>query len=500
MSFSEPTPTTVAAVDLGSNSFHMKVADLQGSQFVVVDRMREMVQLASGLDDQDVISVAARDRALRCLERFGQRLRGLSSEAVRAVGTNTLRRARKPDDFLEAAQGALGHPIDIIAGREEARLIYLGVSHNVTQDEEQLLVMDIGGGSTEFIIGRRFTPLMTESLYMGCVSMSRIHFPGGMVDKKAMRAAVVEAQQELEPIQAAYARTGWDAAIGASGTFLAIEHILKERGWSKHGINRAGIQKLRDELISIGKMSKFNCKPIREARVPTLPGGVAISLAVFEALELDQIETSSGALREGILYDLLGRYGQGDVRGETIEDLSRRYGVDRVQAGRVERTALYLRAQVAESWRLRKEKYGNLLTWAARLHELGLMIAHNQYHKHGAYVLEHADMPGFSVQEQRVLALLVRAHRRKFPASLIEKLPGRSGERAEHLCVLLRLAVVLHRSRLDTQLPSFRAKADRRQLKLTFPEGWLESHPLTAADLAEEADYLRPWNIRLRFS
>ena len=471
MSFTELRPTTVAAIDLGSNSFHMKVADIQGAQFVVVDRMREMVQLASGLDERDVLSKPARERALRCLERFGQRLRALPTEAVRAVGTNTLRRARAPDNFLHAAEEALGHPIEVIAGREEARLIYLGVSHNVTQDEEQLLVMDIGGGSTEFIIGRRFTPLMTESLYMGCVSMSRTHFADGVIDKRRMRAAVMDARQELEPIQAAYVRTGWDAGFGASGTFLAIEHVLKERGWAKHGITRTGLEKLRDELIQVGRISKFDCKPIRDERMPTLPGGVAIGLAIFESLQIDRIETSSGALREGLLYDLLGRYGQGDVRGETIDDLSRRYGVDHSQAARVERTALYLRAQVAESWRLRKEKYGNFLTWAARLHELGLMIAHNQYHKHGAYVLEHADMPGFSVPEQRVLAVLVRAHRRKFPTALIESLPGPTGERVAHLSLLLRLAVVLHRSRVETNLPIFEAEANGRQLRLTFPQG-----------------------------
>ncbi|MCH9669846.1 MAG: Ppx/GppA family phosphatase [Gammaproteobacteria bacterium] len=493
----ELSPATVAAVDLGSNSFHMKVADVQSDQFLVIDRMREMVQLAAGLDEHGNISDEARDRALRCLEKFGQRLRGMPSEAVRAVGTNTLRRARGAAAFLEDAQTALGHPIDIIAGREEARLIYLGVSHSVTQDEEQLLVIDIGGGSTEFIIGRRFTPLMTESLYMGCVGMSQAHFSGGIVDRKRMKAAELEALQQLEPIQAAYSRTGWDAAIGASGTLLALEQILRERGWQEHGIDLAGLRKLRDELIDAGKMSKFSSKSLREARVPTLPGGLAIALAMFQALDIDRLETSGGALREGLLYDLLGRHGQGDVRGATIADLSRRYGVDAAQANRVERTALFLRAQVAPAWRLRKEKYGNILSWAAQLHELGLMIAHSQYHKHGAYVLENADMPGFSLQEQGLLATLVRAHRRKFPLTLVGSLPGVASERAERLCVLLRLAVVMHRSRVEIHLPAFEAKADGKNLTLKFPSGWLAEHPLTAADLAEEAQSLSASGVRL---
>ena len=496
----EGLPELVAAIDLGSNSFHMKIARVVGGELQVVDRMREMVRLAAGLDASKRVTPEAAERALACLARFGQRLRELPSDRVRAVGTNTFRRARDGAGFLAAAEDALGHPIEVIDGREEARLIYLGVSHGIAADERQRLVVDIGGGSTELIIGRHFSALHTESLYMGCVSSSLAHFADGRIRRAGMRAAELDATQELDPIQAHYRAVGWEAAIGASGTVRAIDALLRVRGWSAEGITREGLRRLRDALVDAGRVEALERLGVEPARAAVFPGGVAILSAIFETLRIRRMSATDSALRDGVLYDLIGRLQHHDVRDTTIRNLSRRFQVDTGQAERVERSALYLLAQVAKSWRLRRPRYRDWLSWAARLHEVGLDIAHNQYHKHGAYLLWHGDLPGFSRQDKQALSLLVRAHRRKFPDGAFETLGERRAERVMYLAIVLRLAVVLHRGRSDLWIPGIVAQASPRTLRLAFPPGWLEAHPLTRAELGHEADYLSATGVKLRIN
>ena len=492
-------PEFVAAVDLGSNSFHMKVARVVEGELQVVDRMREMVRLAAGLDEAKRITGEAAERAIHCLGRFGQRLRDLPSGNVRAVGTNTFRRARGSGAFLAEAERALGRPIEVLDGREEARLIYLGVSHGIAADERQRLVVDIGGGSTELIIGRGFTPLHTESLYMGCVSQSLTHFAGGRIRRGSMRAAELEATQELDPIRARYREVGWDAAFGASGTVRAIDRSIRERGWSRGGITRCALHRLRDALADAGHVDALGSLGVEADRAAVFPGGVAILCAVFDTLGIRQMSAAEGALREGVLYDLIGRFRHHDVRDATIRNLSRRFQIDTGQAARVERTALCLYRQVAKAWRLRKPRYRDWLSWAARLHEVGLDIAHNQYHKHGAYLLEHADLPGFSRQDKQALSVLVRAHRRKFPTGAFDALDPRRTQRVRHLAILLRVAVVLHRRRSGAGIPDLVADAGADLLHLAFPSGWREAHPLTSAGLDQEAEYLAAARFRLRF-
>ena len=496
----EGLPELVAAVDLGSNSFHMKIARVVGGELQVVDRMREMVRLAAGLDADNHVTGEAAERALKCLARFGQRLRELPSENVRAVGTNTFRRARDGAEFLSAAEGALGHPIEIIDGREEARLIYLGVSHGIAADERRRLVLDIGGGSTELIIGSHFSALHTESLYMGCVSSSLAHFGDGRIRRAGMRAAELDATAELEPIQARYRAVGWEAAIGASGTIRAIDALLRAQGWSSRGITREGLRRLRDALIDASRVEALTRLGVEADRAAVFPGGVAILAAVFETLRIRNMTATDSALRDGVLYDLIGRLKHHDVRDSTIRNLSRRFQVDTEQAERVERTALYILQQVSKAWRLRRPQYRDWLSWAARLHEVGLDIAHNQYHKHGAYLLEHGDLPGFSRQEKQALSVLVRAHRRKFPAGAFGELGKHWAERATHLAIVLRIAVVLHRGRSDAGMPGIVVQAGSRGLRLAFPPGWLDAHPLTFAELGHEADYLSVTGIKLRFT
>jgi exopolyphosphatase / guanosine-5'-triphosphate,3'-diphosphate pyrophosphatase len=489
----------IAAVDLGSNSFHMIVAQVSERRLQVIDRLKEMVRLAAGLDERNFLSNEIMDQAIECLRRFGQRLRGIPSDKVRAVGTNTLRKARNRAKFLARAEHALGHPIEIIAGREEARLIYLGVSHNLEDGGERRLVIDIGGGSTELILGQQFKPERMDSLYIGCVELSNRLFKDGRIDTKRMRAAEIAALQEFEPVKANYRRLGWDCVIGASGTILAIHDIVANAGWSKEGITVETLDKLRKSLIHAGHVERLALQGLQPERAPVFPGGVAILSAAFEALEIERMRAASGALREGLLYDLLGRIHHEDVREGTIENVMHRYQINRDQVQRVANTALYLLAQTSGSWGIKEEEYTRLLHWAASLHEIGLAISYSQYQKHGAYLVQNLDMPGFSQDEQQLLAVLIRGHRRKYPVAELGNLPRSAAKAVRYLCLLLRLSVVLHRSQTDQPLPSIQLEASDANIKLLFPAGWLDRHPLTRADLEQEANYLAVAGIELRF-
>lgn len=493
-------PDFIAAVDLGSNSFHMIIARVTDGHLQVIERMREPVRLAAGLNERGRLGKAAQRRALACLERFGQRLRALPYGRVRVVGTNTLRRARKAEEFIAAAESALGHPIEVISGQEEARIIYLGVSHSLAPSAERRLVVDIGGGSTELIIGESFEPVHMESLYMGCVSMTRQHFPDGAITRSAVARAELAARVELEAVENRFRELGWQAAIGASGTMLAVAEVTRAARWSEGDITRPALQKLRKALIAAGHVRKLSLPGLSAERAQVFPGGVAILLAVFDALGLERMGTSEGALREGLLYDLIGRIRHEDVRERTVRALSVRYHVDERQADRVERTALACLAQVARDWDCTEAEDADMLRWAARLHEIGLAIAHSQYHKHGAYIVANSDLAGFSWREQRLLAALIRGHRRRFPEEVFAELPPSLVTRAQRLCVLLRLAVQLRHSRSDTAIPDFRLSASEKGLRLRFPKGWLERHPLTRADLAQEAQYLAEAKIELKFA
>lgn len=495
---SEPMPQPIAAIDLGSNSFHLIVAEPQNGRFKVLDRMREVIRLASGMDADNRLTEAAQARALACLERFGERVRHLPHASVRAVGTNALRRARNATSFLRKAEAALGHPIDVVSGIEEARLIYLGVAHGLAEATGLRLVMDIGGGSTELIIGQRFEPIAMESLHMGCVSMTERHFDDGRIDAKRMRAAVIAARQEFEPIEAAFRNHGWQSAIGASGSLLAIAEALSAHGWSDDGITFAGMQKLREAVIDIGTIDGLSALNVREDRQPVFIGGMAIALAAFEELGIESMQVSDSALREGVLYDFMGRIHDEDARARTVAHLMERFTVDRQHLARVTATAHALFAQVVTAWALDPNEHARILEWAASLHEIGTTVSHSQYHKHGAYLLQHLDMPGFSRGEQRRLAFLVRAHRRKFPVAELTVLSDEDKLLLPKLAVLLRLAVLLHRPRRAAPLPALVFSAEDNVLKLTVPKDWLDDHALVAADLEQEASYLKAVNFKLK--
>jgi exopolyphosphatase/guanosine-5'-triphosphate,3'-diphosphate pyrophosphatase len=458
-----------------------------------------MVRLADGLDDRQLLSIDAQWRALACLRRFGQRLRELDSEDVRAVGTNTLRAADNAAGFIEQAEQALGHPIDIISGIEEARLIYLGVARSRGSDDGRRLVVDIGGGSTELILGSALDASRMNSFYMGCVSMSRQFFADGKVSDRAMVAAETTARQELEPVEKMYLCDHWDTALGASGTIKAAARIAFENGWCKEEgvVSKSALKQIKKALLEAGCTDKLALKGLDDNRRPVLPGGIAILRAVFSTFGIDVMRVSSGALREGLLYDLLGRIRHEDVRDHSVRALTKRSGADAEQAGRVRETALQLYRMVATDWKLDNEELEQMLAWASDLHEVGKMVAFNQYHKHGEYIIRNANLDGFSQQEQLLLGVLVRAHRRKFPADAFRLVPKRWTRQAIRLAILLRLAVTLNRGRSDVQLPGIGIKGGKSTITLDIQKDWLEFHPLTRADLASEAEYLAAVNYKL---
>ena len=493
-------PDVLAAVDLGSNSFHMVVGRYSHGQITIVDRLRETVRLAAGLDDQDRLSREATGRALACLERFGQRLHDMKAERVRVVGTNTLRKARRKGAFLDRAREALGHPIEIISGVEEARLIYLGVAHTTPSEGGHRLVIDIGGGSTELIIGEGFAARRLESLYMGCVSMTTAWFADGEITEKRFKRARTAAELEFEPVMARFRRSEWDAAFGASGTMRSVSDVLLAHGAPNGDITREGVEWLLAECLRAGDVKRLKLPGLAGDRQEILPGGLAIIVSAFHMLGIESMRVADGALREGLLYDLVGRLTDEDARARSVRSMEGRFHVDGAQADRVEATVLAFLRQVRETWDLPEPLAELALRWAARLHEIGLDIAHAQYHRHGAYLLQYGDMPGFPREEQRLLAVLVGGHRRKLNREQYEDLVPPWHLKAESLVVLLRLAVLLHRGRGPRSLPQIDLAARGRSLELTFPKSWLAEHPLTAADLEQEVDYLRATGFRLRVS
>lgn len=482
-------PQRFAAIDLGSNSFHLLVANYQHERLQVVARLGEKVQLAAGLDDDGLLNEAAIQRALDCLGRFAPFLSDIPHGNLRIVGTNALRDARNSQAFIERAEAQLGHAIEIIAGREEARLIYLGAAHALAENGRRLIV-DIGGGSTEFIIGEAFEPKALESLRMGCVTFSRRFFPDGELNEKRMRRAEIAALSELANIQRPYQRLGWDDPVGSSGTIKAAASVLHAYGDTPHEgvITRSGLKKLRERLLKCKQLDKVELDGLKADRAKVFPAGIAILGAIFEAFDLTQMRFADGALREGVLYDMAGRNSAEDSRSKSLESLKRIYDVDTRQGANVADTAERLFNQVRHAWSLGPAQARHL-QWASHVHEIGLAISHSQFHRHGAYLLEHSDLAGFSRPEQRQLAFLVRAHRRKFPLKEWQALPETQQASAQKLARLLRLAVLFNHSRPEATPALPLLNVDSDSLTITLPES--DEPTLLSTDLEQEQAFMQ---------
>lgn len=487
----------IAAVDLGSNSFRMVIAQIvetqSGVQLRPVDTLRESVKLAAGLNSEKFLDADTMARGLAAIRRFGERLRFFSPMQVRAVATNTLRVARNADVFIKQAQQALGFPIEVIAGREEARLVYVGAAHGAPACNSNRLVIDIGGGSTEFIIGEGYEPELMESLYIGCVSHSQKFFAKGAVDKFSFKQAELAASQEIEILAKEYRKKGWSQAVGSSGTARAIAELIALNGFdgSPHDlptgdaggvITRDGLEKLKKHLIESEYVQNSNLIGLKSDRRMVLPGGIAIMIAAFDELRIESMEIVEAALRMGVLYDFLGRAQHHDMRFVTVEQFMQRYGVDVEQAKRVKSFAVSFLQQFPKPATEDRENNIALLGWAAKLHEIGLTISHNGYHKHSAYIATNADMPGFSKNDQARLAALLLGHTGK-----LGKLSSSNAFIDWRMLFCLRLAYVLSRRRVDEEMPQMLIQATQKGFKLSIPKAWIEKRPLTEFSLKKEA-------------
>lgn len=485
MPYSQP-PKLLAAVDLGSNSFRCLIGRVLesplGHQVYPLDSLKEVVRLAGGLDDNNRLDVASQTRAILALQRFGERLRSFSPDRVRAVATNTLRVAVNGADFMKTAQAALGFPIEVIGGQEEARLIFKGVAHSLPRDERTRLIVDIGGGSTEFIIGRNDVPQLMESVYVGCVEISRKFFPDGSITRSGFKAAILAAREEIQVIRQAFRSTGWDDALGSSGTARAIAEVLSLNGFTEKGITSAGLEKLRAALIRAERAQDANLAGLRPDRIPVFAGGVAIMSAIFEELGIELMQYGEGALRLGVLYDLIGRSQQEDMRKISVDQAMRRYGVDPQHARRIGELALALWRQVALGSDEERDNIENELIWAACLREIGLSISHNSFHRHSAYIVSNADLPGFSKQEQAAVAALVLGQHGKL--AKVQPQLINPAARAALLC--FRLACLFYRGRAALELPAIALAAAGTGYQLSLSQAWLSLHPLTEYGLFQE--------------
>ncbi len=488
----------LAAVDLGSNSFHLIVARYRLGALQMLDRLRDGVQLSAGINAEGRLDRPHRQAALASLAQFGQRVAHLPANRVRAVATNAVRRLAAPGDFLQAAEDALGHPIEVVAGREEARLIWLGAANTLPATDARRLLVDIGGGSTEFVIGQGMEPLQTESVQVGCVDTTRRFFASGRISGKRWRRAQREVGMLLQQFSADYRQLGWAQAYASSGTAQAIAGVLGDGILPAAVITRSALDGVVESILRAGHVDRINLPGLSPERNATIAGGVVIMQTLFEALGVEEVAICDAAMREGLLWDLVGRMRGSDPRSATIAALAERYGVDTDQARRVEETAMELFDQVREPWSLDAHAR-EWLTWSARVHEIGLDISHSKHHRHAGYILAHADLPGFSQQEQGELAIVVANHRRKPARDAFEQIPGPQRAAVRATVALLRLAVLLRRGRDAARLPALQLEsAGARRLVLHLPAQWCRQHPLTMADLGQEKRYLEALGIRLK--
>ena len=489
----------VAAVDLGSNSFHMIIASLEDNGTLkVIDKIKEMVRLGAGLDYRNYLDAETQTRALDCLSRFSQRLQNIDNKDIRIAGTNTLRIAKNANKFIKKAKKILNYKIDIISGREEARLVYHGAVYSLAELGNKRLVVDIGGGSTEVIIGSDNKPKKLESLNMGCVSITKKFFPDGVITKSRIKAADIFSRQKVIAIADEYLKTGWDQCVGTSGSIRSISKVLLAAGITNGVITDEGLKALLDKLLEFELINNIKLQGLNSDRQPVFIGGLIVLNAVFKVLKLKEMTSSDGALREGLMLDIVGRIKHHDIREISVAQLASRYDVREKHAKNVITSCRYLYENVAKTWSLKDENHYLLLIWAAQLHEIGLAISHSGYNKHGAYLALNSDMPGFSVQEQQLLSLFIRFHKSKFQLDDFEYFSPKYRKVIFYLLVILRIAVILNRSIPEYKEPDFVLEAKKKSLTLKFPEYWFDENPLTMADLENEIDYLSEIGFTLK--
>jgi len=477
----------LAAVDLGSNSFRLEIGKVDGAHIARHGYWKETVRLAAGLDESNKLSKKSIDLAVETLARMNERLRGMKNEHVRAVGTQTLRQARNLDEFLLEAQHALGFPIEVISGREEARLVFEGCMHALPPSTARRLVVDVGGASTEVVVGKGFVADSAESFKVGCVNTSLRFFKDGRIDRASLKRAQVAACAEFEEAVSVFSRGQWDEAFGSSGTAGAVSDILRTQGWTDGTITAQGLLTLRYALLDAGEIKRIRLAGMKPDRQEVLTGGVAVLSAVFESFGITEMRPARGALRVGVLHDLLGRRERKDLRDASVNRMQARLGVDRAQAQRVNVLAAQLLSAVSPE---ASDEAANRLRWAALLHEAGFAISHSDYHKHAGYLIEHSDVAGFSTSDQKRIATLVLAQRGNL------KKVSYALEDQENLAVILslRLAILLLHARRTVELPQWSLKLGKA-IEFGLAGDWLSQHPLTQYLLDEEATHWEKVNV-----
>ena len=489
----------IAALDLGSNSFHLVVARIVAQDVQILHQLKLPVQIADGLDDDLILSDAAMARGLDALKVMAESLRGFEPDQVRIVGTYTLRRARNARAFAKAARKILPYPVEIISGMEEARLIYLGVAHTNHHDGRRMVV-DIGAGSTEIALGEGFNPDYLLSLPMGCVTYTRRFFENGRIRAKNFSRAIREARQEIEPVVLALTGQDWQHCLGSSGTVRTIVDLAQRLGTHTPAghVTLSDLHSLSRYLIDAGHVDKLDFENLSETRRPVLPAGLAIMIGVFESLDIRVLEYSAGALREGVIWEMEEQLEHKDIRERTAASLVTRYVIDEEQARRVEETTLSLYHKVKKDWEIDSAEFENILTWAARLHEVGLQINSKSVQKHSAYILASVAMPGFNQETQALLATLVRFQRKKIRPEEVEEFLLFESPDVCKLIALLRLGVLLNFKRQDELLPAkLRISASGESYTLNLGRRWLAGKPVFQTSLEREQNQISALGLTL---
>jgi len=490
----------VAALDIGSNSFHLVVARIVAGSVQILHRVKQKVRLGDGLGSDGELSAVAMQRGLDTLKVIAESLQGFEPECVRVVATHALRKASNAKEFLKAAKKVFPFPIEIISGAEEARLIYLGVAHTNHQ-EGQRLVVDIGGGSTEFIIGEGFETRVLRSLQMGCVSYTNRFFKQGELKPKAFNKAITSAQQELEMIDRKYKQIGWNTCIGTSGTIKIIIELAAQLDSTnrENHVCLTDLLTLMDLCCAAGNSKDLQLQGLTDDRRPVFAAGLCILIAAFKSLQIQEMEFSQDALREGVLYEMEEHLTHPDIRQRSAESLATRYDVDVDQAKRVLATTMDLYQQCKKPWSIDNKELKNMLAWSALLHEVGLQINTRGIQRHSGYILQNIELPGFGQEQQNLLATLTRFYRKKIKVSEIPEFTLLAQDQVYKLIALLRLGVLLNIKRQDGILPELCLTAEIDTLHIKFPDKWLEHKPLFAADIEQECVYIQELGLNLSY-
>ena len=473
-----------AAIDLGSNSFHMLVVRHIDGSVQTMAKIKRKVRLAAGLDENNVLSLEAMQRGWDCLSLFAERLQDIPKENIRIVGTATLRTANNVNEFLVKANQILGHPIEVIPGEEEAATIYKGVAHT-SGGMGRRLVVDIGGASTEFIIGEGFEAKALTSLKMGCVTWLERHFKDRQLNTTNFNNAIAAAKQTLEPILKQYCELGWNVCVGASGTVQALQEIMLAQGMDEI-ITLPKLQRLQKQAMMSAHLEELEIEGLTLERALVFPSGLSILIAIFESFHIEEMTLAGGALREGLVYEMVEGLRQDDIRARTLRSIQRRYQIDQAYAQQVADLASKLLQQCGSSEWVEESQAEMLLCSAAQLHEIGLSIDFKKGGEHSAYLLQNLDLPGYTRAQKYYLGELARRYREQL-TSLPEQ-HALSGTSAKRILRLLRLAVLLSHRRHTELEPEFKLEANGDVLTLTLDAQWLNNNPLTRTELELEAN------------